>query len=548
MLRSFAPSRRPGIGGGKHPNRMRTWKIRLLSSIPVLLAGMLLCGCALQVKVREDWHDPLREVIPLREAAAAWDQIRRGTMPTPEQLELYNESVVDTVVQIADNWESQNASLSVIQTSDGPIRVGVEAINLRNVDLIEEVIPADFMRVKKGFDEVNGVEGVGAGLLVRQAHSEKDPMIPATGLWYPVTGVLNFDQPHRPVLQLIDPTRQPLLRFQGGAVPLEVNYTATLARDLQDRQAIFARGPALLRFEKFADRMGMYRVSAYDPAKQVCILVHGINSSPMTWIKFLNSAYGDPQIRARYEFWTFGYPTGAPIPYLASEFRDSVRALIEFREQNGAEEDDLVIVGHSMGGLLAKSTTQFGGDSDWDKLFNVPIEELEVSKEDREVLRRMVYYRPIPQVERVVLAAVPHRGSKLASKPAAKLVGDLVQVPRQLAEVTTEIVRQSSYALTPAGMELAKKQQSSLDQLRPTSQVTAEFLKKPLNPGVKFYSVIGNKKGPDTPPEKMSDGVVAYESAHIEGVVSEKVIHGSDHGVHRTEGGIREILRILRLP
>lgn len=510
--------------------------------------SLLVTGCALQVKVREDWHAPLKTTIPLPEAAAAWGQIRSGTLPPPKQLEAYNDSVLDAVVQIANNWRTDDGSLSVVDTTSGPVHLRVEAVNLRNVELIQDITPAEFIRVKKGFENEKVVDGVGAALLVRQRRHESDPMVPESGLWYPVTGILNFDQPQRPVLQLIDPTRQPSLRFQGGAVPLAANYTATLARDLQDRQALFAEAPALLRFEKFADRMGMYRVSAYDPEKQACVLVHGINSSPMTWHKFLNEAYGDPQIRSRYEFWTFGYPTGAPIPYLASEFRESMKKLIAYRQRNGAVDPDMVIVGHSMGGLLAKSVTQHGGDEEWDNLFNVPIDQLDVSPQDREILRRMIYYRPIPQVERVVLCAVPHRGSKLANKPAARLVGDLAQVPSQLAQVTGQILKQSRGALTPAGVELTKEETSSLHQLRPTSRVTAEFLKKPLNPGVEFHSVIGNKKGPNVPIEETSDGIVSYTSAHIDGVVSEKVVHHSEHGVHRNEQGIQEIIRILRLP
>ncbi len=514
----------------------------------VTLVGLLLSSCVVPVKVREDWDPSKNQTIPLEEASSIWKEIRAGNLPDEASVATYNKAVLDSVVQIAENWESGNAALSFIKTSDGPVHIGVESINLHNIGWIDEVIPADFIRVKKGFKTQTLVEGVGSSLLVRQKYTVQDSMIPETGLWYPVTGILNFDQPHRPVLQLIDPTKQPSLRFQGGAVPLSANYTATLARDFQDRQNLLPKASALLKYNKFADRMGMYRISAYDPNKQVCILVHGINSSPMTWHVFLNEAFGDPQIRSRYEFWTFGYPSGASIPYLASEFRESVGQLQEFRRRNGATEPDLVVVGHSMGGLLAKAATQYGGDEEWDRLFKVPVEGLRVSEKDREVLRKMIYYRPIPEIERVVLCATPHKGSRLASNPAARMVADLVQVPKQLAEVTKGIIKQSQYVLTAEGLELAKKNLNSVDQLRPTSRVTAEFLNKPLNPGVKFYSVIGSNEHGRIPLEETTDGVVDYESSHIEGVISEKVIVDSPHGVHRAPGGIAEIVRILKLP
>ena len=65
---------------------------------------------------------------------------------------------------------------------------------------------------------------------------------------------------------------------------------------------------------------------------------------------------------------------------------------------------------------------------------------------------------------------------------------------------------------------------------------------------MKFYSVIGNNEDKPLPPEETTDGVVDYESSHIDGVLSEKIIQDSPHGVHRTPGGIAEIIRILRLP
>ncbi|MCG8600508.1 MAG: putative lipase [Verrucomicrobiales bacterium] len=507
--------------------------------------ALLLQSCALQIKVHEDWNLRKDDSIPLETATATWQQIQAGQVPSSEQLSSYNNAVRTSVVQIAKNW-SEEGPLSQIQTTTGIVEIDVDPGTIRNIDEIDQVVPADFIRVKKGFDENTEVNGVGAPLMVRQRWSESDPLIPATGLWYPVTGILNFDQPTRPVLELLDPTRQSHYSANGRSVPLSVDYTATFARDFQDRQRQFVDVAALLRFEKYADRMGMYRVSAFDPEKQVCVLVHGINSTPMTWQLFLNQAYGEKEIRERYEFWTFGYPTGAPIPYLASKLRKSLHEMRDFRIKNGAATDDIVLVGHSMGGLLSKAATQRGGQADWDKLFTVPIEQLEVSDKDREILRELVYYEAVPGIERVILCAVPHRGSKLAAKPGAKLVGELVQVPRQIGQLTKNIVKQSSYALTPLGFEMAEDP-NSIDQLSPASRITAEFLNKPLNPEVQFHSVIA-RKNPKDRIEESSDGIVPYTSSHIAGVVSERVIDNSPHGVHRKDDGIAEIIRILNLP
>ena len=327
-------------------------------------------------------------------------------------------------------------------------------------------------------------------------------MIPSSGLWYPVTAVLNLDHPAAPVLELIDPTRQGKLTFQGREFPLSANYTAALARDFHDRQFEFNRIAGLLSFDKFADRIGLYRVSAFDAAKQPCLFVHGINSSPATWNETINRLYGDEEIRERYEFWNFGYPTGAPIPYMASRLRESILQMIEYRRSRGAEGAPITIVGHSMGGLLSKAVTISSGDAEWSQLFNVPISQLNVPEEDREMLRKMIYFEPIPQVKRVVFCATPHRGSRMAENPAARLVVDLIEVPSHLLKLSSEIISQSANALTPLGLEFARDRMTSIEQLSSKARTTSEFLNKPLNPAVTYHSIIGNNSAAHVSLEK----------------------------------------------
>ncbi|MEM9017856.1 MAG: alpha/beta hydrolase [Verrucomicrobiota bacterium] len=501
------------------------------------------------MKTSENWNLNRVEPIPIAEATNTWRQLRQGQLPPPSELESYHAAIENSVAQIASNWNNDSAALSAIRTTEGTSQISVNPVNILSFDSIGEVVPSGFVRVKRGYKKAEDtvVEGIGASLLVRQLWTEEDSMIPDTGLWYPVTGLLNLDNPMRPVLELYDPTRNGTVSKGGQSFPLSANYTTAFARDFQDRQLLFLDVPALLRFEKFADRLGMYRATPFDPEKRACILIHGINSSPTTWHLALNQMFADEEVREGYEFWTFGYPTGAPIPYLASELREGIVELQAFRRANGAENLSITLIGHSMGGLLAKAATQQGGDEDWNQLFTVPIEQLEVDGEDREILRRTIYYEPVPNIDRVIFISTPHRGSDLAAKPGARLVGDLIQLPRQVALLTTEILNQSQYALTPLGLELAKRE-TSIDQLRPTSKVTAEFLNKPLNPSVEFYSIIGNKSRSSLVLEETTDGIVPYSSSHIEGVVSETLIQNSEHGVHRTEDGIDEIVRILKLP
>jgi hypothetical protein len=64
----------------------------------------------------------------------------------------------------------------------------------------------------------------------------------------------------------------------------------------------------------------------------------------------------------------------------------------------------------------------------------------------------------------------------------------------------------------------------------------------PIDPAVSFHSIIGNNVAADTPGG--SDGIVSYDSAHLEGAVSEKIVR-SNHNVHASPAGILEVRRIL---
>jgi hypothetical protein len=64
----------------------------------------------------------------------------------------------------------------------------------------------------------------------------------------------------------------------------------------------------------------------------------------------------------------------------------------------------------------------------------------------------------------------------------------------------------------------------------------------PIDPRIKAHSIIAVLgEGPVT---GKTDGVVAYESAHIDGVVSEKVVR-SGHSTQSHPDTIEEVKRIL---
>ncbi|MDO4558483.1 MAG: hypothetical protein Q4C47_05920, partial [Planctomycetia bacterium] len=57
---------------------------------------------------------------------------------------------------------------------------------------------------------------------------------------------------------------------------------------------------------------GLYMVQPYEPGRIPVVMIHGLWSSPMTWIQMFNDLHADPVIRDRYQFWFYLYPTALP--------------------------------------------------------------------------------------------------------------------------------------------------------------------------------------------------------------------------------------------
>ena len=148
----------------------------------------------------------------------------------------------------------------------------------------------------------------------------------------------------------------------------------------------------------------------------------------------IESLEADPALRDRYQFWTFGYSTGDPIPYSAALLRrdlDEVRRKFD-PDGTDAAFDRMVLVGHSMGGLLAKMMVQDSGTRLWRLVSDRPFDELAGEPDDRELFRRALIFEPRPEVRRVVFIATPHRGSRVDRGGLEHLGSRLVRLPDPL--------------------------------------------------------------------------------------------------------------------
>jgi pimeloyl-ACP methyl ester carboxylesterase len=156
------------------------------------------------------------------------------------------------------------------------------------------------------------------------------------------------------------------------------------------------------RFRSEPTRLSLVRPSVR--GKTPVVFVHGLWDSPSSWRGIIEALAADPAIDGRFQFWTFGYSTGNPIPYSAYLLR---RDLDEARRQLDPGRTDpaldrMVLVGHSMGGLLSKMVAVDSGDRLWRVVSDRTVGELTGDGEDLEIVRDSLIFPAHPWVRRLI--------------------------------------------------------------------------------------------------------------------------------------------------
>jgi hypothetical protein len=152
-----------------------------------------------------------------------------------------------------------------------------------------------------------------------------------------------------------------------------------------------------------------------------------------------------------------------------------------------------------------------------------------------------LFLEPEPFVGRVIFVATPHRGSYLAEYSLGRFVAGLVRMPFNLLRTTGDLVTNNPDAFK---FDLTRQHFGSVYGMTPGSPVITALSEVPVATGIPAHSIIAVRG--DGPLEDASDGVVRYESAHIEGVESELIVP-SGHSVQGNPQTVLELRRILLL-
>jgi pimeloyl-ACP methyl ester carboxylesterase len=418
-----------------------------------------------------------------------------------------------------------------------------------------EAVPVRCFEVE-GFHKSVARGGLGAPLVLARTHERESSTFDPHERYFPerlyhsATAVLRpglgFEDPPA-ILELHDPVRQPAMLWKArpgdSPVPLAVDMTTPLARQFADSRLNLIGVLGVLFPSEFDGKTGLYMMDPYQPGKIPVVFVHGLMSSPEAWTNAMNELRGDPALRERYQFWMFFYSTGNPILGSAARLRS---ALADARRDFDPHHQDpafdrMILVGHSMGGLLSRLSISDSGATLWNAACRIPPDQLAIAPELKEPLMRALIFEPVPLVSRVVFVATPHQGSPMGDQLLGRVASSLIFLPRTATDIRDAMLNSNAMGeISPIFRD--RRQLTSIAQLGTKNPVLKVVNRLPMREEVPHHSIVGyDGRGPLL---EGGDGVVPYRSAHLEGALSELVVL-SDHSVQENTDSIAEMRRIL---
>jgi pimeloyl-ACP methyl ester carboxylesterase len=405
------------------------------------------------------------------------------------------------------------------------------------------ILPADRYEFKGRLVKDRTVkDGLGAPLVVTSRGFDPtaiDPFAQGRQLYYGMTAVIDF-RGRRCVTSLMDPLASETVTFNGVNHPLAADFTAPIALALAELNPRKLEVKRMFKPDQFRGSTRLARLQPYDPDKIPVLFIHGLGDSQATWAPMIERLRGDATMRKNYQFWFFSYPTGYPYPLMAAVLRQQLDAM----NARYPDHKPLVVVGHSMGGMIARTLITDSGMHLWNAYFPTPPNRTPLSPETLQIMKGALIFRHRPEVSRVIFASASLRGSDMATGFLGRLGARLIGSPADLSEPGQEALR---LAKPGADGGHIQRMPNSVDALDPDNRFLLVINELPTTKGVPYHSIIGDRgKGGNRSRVKpvSTDGIVPYWSSHIDGAESELIVP-SDHWSNQHPQAIEEVRRIL---
>ncbi len=441
---------------------------------------------------------------------------------------IYNFAVARVVQDVdrtgAEPWRHP---VTVVTDQSSYTLVSPKPVDAEHDPSRYDLFPTDTLKIGgKFFQTYSTVSGVGAPIVV--VGRTESPHLP-------ITAIVRFSgrQAH---LEFIDPLNTERITLNKQVFPLAADFDAPtaflIARERPERLGL----SRVMNPGAYADTAMLCRLQQYDPARTPVIFVHGLQETGASWAPMIDSLRNDAVIRERYQFWFFSYPSGYPYPYAAALFRQDLDGI----KRAFPNHKRVVLIGHSMGGMICRLMITDAGDKIWRDFFATAPAKTPLASDTRKLLEESLVFSHRPDVQRVIFISTPHRGSNLASGWIGRIGAALVKTPRLFTSVYTST--KPLLIADPAARPL-NRMPNSVDTLEPNDRFVEAVNKLPIAPGIPYHSIMGDRGRGDTP--NSSDGIVPYWSSHLAGAQSELIVN-SDHGAQYNPQAIREVERILK--
>ena len=341
-----------------------------------------------------------------------------------------------------------------------------------------------------------------------------------------------------------DPYKFESAKIAGKSYPLAANFSAPYGLWLAQNNLGKAAYLSLIDRDARLTMPHLYMLEPYNPNKKVVVLVHGLASSPEAWIRLTNDVMGDPVLREHYQVWQVFYSTNMPILESRFQIYAIIQQSFNLVDNKSPAKKDAVLIGHSMGGIIARLLVS---DADLTpsaiKLF--PNRRVQQFEKDP-LFKARLDMKPIPNFSRAIFLAAPHRGTEFADRWFTLAARKVIKLPGAFLGALTDVLQSSDPDLQDfvkdIGQGLIQNGPSDLSKNSKFTELTKNVV--PYK-GIKFHSIMGNTTKSDDL-NIITDNVVPYTSAHLDGALSEKIIKGG-HSIQETPEAVLELRRILRL-
>ena len=468
----------------------------------------------------------LPDAAALATLRADWEQLQMVKMGTAERTELirrYNETLLLLLRRVRYDVLRRHRPLpeSFCIAPDGvPATRDLASI-------YDDIVPAADVKTRS-LEEHYVLPGIGVplvGIIPAGKIRPGDQLAPfrARGTVSTLTALMEFPKGGgQPVLRLIPRHFHERVRIGRLSYPLAGDFSAPIELYWHLTQVVEGRYLGLLSPQKLRNTTGLTCMERYHPGKIPIVLTHGLASSAGTFSNLVNRLLSDPVIRNNYQFWYFNYPTGVAWTHSAAEYRKALADMRRHFDPDGENTnwDRMVVVGHSMGGLI----THYSQCTEpWRLLENTPLVrqrfahymdkkyvDTPLPTRSLESMRPLYFFRPV-RAGCVVYMATPHRGAPMAQSWLALVFTRLVSLPQNLVQEVFNLATLQEDNLLTSPQRLAHWF-TSVGQLSPSSYSIRGLAPLAVQ-NVPTHSIIGDRGLHNSP--NSSDGIVPYWSSHI---------------------------------